>query len=297
MLNLNSMLKPRKRLKRAISVGLVLSLAGSLAAGCAQLVAQVLLPAPTLDSAHLALGNPSEATAEIRNENNYLIVRSQYALSYNRSKNIANWVSWQLDASWLGRLPRSPFMPDPSLPQGWYRVTTDDYTGSGFDRGHLVPAADRNARPEDSQSVFWMTNIFPQSPDNNQGPWEGLESYCRTLARQGHTLYIIAGGAGEGGTARNGPRTTIGRSGNPISVPAATWKIAVVLNPGQTLEDIGTDTRVITVIMPNDMGIKDKNWRDYRESVDTIETITGYDFLAVLPDEIEEFLEAKIDSR
>jgi endonuclease G len=45
------------------------------------------------------------------------------------------------------------------------------------------------------------------------------------------------------------------------------------------------------------MGIKDNNWRDYRESVDTIENITGYDFLSVLPDEIEEFLEAKIDSR
>ncbi|GAB4474032.1 MAG: hypothetical protein OHK0037_34730 [Elainellaceae cyanobacterium] len=296
MLNLTSRLKPRKQLKRTVSTALGILLAGSLAAGCAQLAAQVLAP-PAIDSIHLALGNPSSATPEPSNENNYLIVRPQYAMSYNRDKNIANWVSWQLDESWLGRLPRSPFMPDPSLPQGWYRVTTNDYTGSGFDRGHLVPAADRNARPEDSQSVFWMTNIIPQSPDNNQGPWEELESYCRVLARQGRSLYIIAGGAGEGGTARNGDRTTIGRRSNPISVPAATWKIVVVLNPGQTLEDIGTDTRVITVIMPNDMGIKDDSWRDYRESVDTIEEITGYDFLSAVPDDIEALLEAKTDSR
>ncbi|GAB4138818.1 MAG: DNA/RNA non-specific endonuclease [Cyanobacteria bacterium J069] len=293
---LNPQLKPRKGLKRLLGSGLGLLLAGSLVTGCAKLVAQVLAPPAAIDSVHLALGNPSAATPDISNANNYLIVRPQYVLSYNRDKSIANWVSWQLNEDWLGQLPRSPFMPDPSLPRGWYRVTTGDYTGSGFDRGHLVPAADRNATPEDSESVFWMTNIIPQSPDNNQGPWEKLESYSRTLVRRGHTLYIIAGGAGEGGTARNGSRTRIGRN-NRISVPAAIWKIVVVLNAGQTLEDIGTDTRVITVIMPNDMGIKDDDWRDYRESVDTIEAITGYDFLSTVPEEIQEFLEAKTDSR
>jgi endonuclease G len=62
MLNWNTIFKPRKRLKRAVSAGLGFLLAGSLAAGCAQLAAQVLLPAPTIDSVHLALGNPSEAT-------------------------------------------------------------------------------------------------------------------------------------------------------------------------------------------------------------------------------------------
>lgn len=268
---------------------------------CSVISSCTLLPyltdlATSKNSVHLLLGNPSGAISDPSTPNNYLIARPQYALSYNRDKGIPNWASWQLNTSWLGSLPRAPFVTDTSLPPTWYQVRTDDYTGSGFDRGHVVPAADRNKRQADNEAVFLMTNIIPQAADNNRGPWEKLERYCRDLAKQGKELYIISGWAGSGGKGERGKKTAIARG--KIAVPAATWKIVVVLNqPGSGLESIANDTRVITVVMPNTQGIKDDDWRSYRQSVDTLEQITGYDFLSNVPVAIQAVLEAKVDKR
>ena len=92
----------------------------------------------TPSSIHLSLGNPNGATAS--DPNNYLMLKPQYALSYSRDKGIPNWVSWQLNKSWLGSVDRSnDFRPDPSLPDGWYRVTGSEYKGTGYDRGHMAP--------------------------------------------------------------------------------------------------------------------------------------------------------------
>lgn len=242
---------------------------------------------------NIALGNPSQASPQ--NPNNYLIERPQYVLSYNRSRNIANWVSWQLTPDWLGKLPRGNFSPDMSLPSGWPEITPADYTGSGFDRGHLVPAADRNATPADSAAVFLMTNIFPQAPDNNRGPWEKLERYCRDLAKEDNQLYIIAGVAGEGGQGSRGHRNTIGRS-KKIAVPAQVWKV-VVVNEGFGGASLSGDSRVIAVIMPNQQGIENQDWRDFRTSVKEIEALTGYDLLSNLPPELQAELETKVDDR
>lgn len=242
------------------------------------------------NSPHLLLGNPTQAT--VFNANDYLIIRPQYALAYNRDKGRPNWASWQLNKDWLGTLPRPDFEPDPSLPQGWYQVQPYDYSGSGFDRGHVVPAADRNKTVADSQSVFLMTNILPQAPDNNQGPWERLESYCRSLVGQGKELYITAGGFGEGGTGLKGKKLTIAKG--KISVPEKLWKVVVVLDhPGLGIDSISATTPVIAVIMPNQQGIKEENWRTYRTSIDAVEALTGYDFLSTVPEAIQTALEAK----
>jgi endonuclease G, mitochondrial len=124
---------------------------------------------------NLTMGNPSKATPDPKNAENYLILRPQYALSYSRTRAIPNWASWQLSQSWLGSAKRqNDFRPDPDLPSDWYHVTTKDYTGSGFDRGHMVNSEDRGGTKEDNSSTFLMTNILPQAPDNNQGAWEVL---------------------------------------------------------------------------------------------------------------------------
>lgn len=74
----------------------------------------------------------------------------------------ANWVAWELTKVDFGTSDRQDdFRPDPYLPAGWYRGKTSDYTGSGFDRGHLCPSADRTFTLEDNSATFLMTNIIP----------------------------------------------------------------------------------------------------------------------------------------
>ncbi|HEX8354837.1 MAG TPA: DNA/RNA non-specific endonuclease, partial [Pyrinomonadaceae bacterium] len=164
--------------------------------------------APPPVSVHLTMGNPSNAVADVNQPTNYLLDKPQYAVSYHRDKGRPNWVSWHLGSTWLGSAPRQDdFRADAGLPAGWYQVQASDYTGSGFDRGHHCPSADRTATVADNSSTFLMTNMMPQSPDNNQGPWAALETYCRTLVTLGNELYVVMGGSGSGGTGSNGGTT------------------------------------------------------------------------------------------
>jgi endonuclease G, mitochondrial len=263
-----------------------LSLAAILSSGC-----QSMVQMPATDSVHLMLGNPSHAIP-LDPERYKLLLRPQYALLYDRSANLPAWASWQLNASWMGTLSRPAFTPDPDLPTRGSKVTPRDYTGSGFDRGHIVPAADRNRTPRDSAAVFYMTNIAPQSPDNNRGPWENLEHYCRTLARSGKELYIIAGTTGKGGVGSLGKATAI--ADNRIAVPAAFWKIVVVNDrPGLGLTGITNNTRTIAVLIPNRQGIQEEKWKTFRTTIRALEQRTGYDFLSNVPPEVQEVLEMR----
>jgi endonuclease G, mitochondrial len=248
-----------------------------------------------LSADNMALGNPSKAND--RDPNNFFLSRPQYVLSYNRSHGIANWASWHLEGKWLGSGERPPFTTDPNLPGTWYQVAPQDYTGSGFDRGHLVPAADRNRSPNDSAAVFVMTNIFPQAPDNNRGPWEKLERYCRDLVKEGYGLYIVAGTHGTGGGGSRGRKEQLR---GKVRVPAEVWKVIVVTDPSPENSSgngskVDAQTRVISVIMPNQQGIKEDDWQRFRVSVRDVETLTGYDFLSALPKFLQDQLETEPD--
>ncbi|MBC7824390.1 MAG: DNA/RNA non-specific endonuclease [Candidatus Parcubacteria bacterium] len=95
-----------------------------------------ILQARNFGSVQLLMGAPSSATKDPANKNDFLITRRQYALSYNNEKGTPNWVSWQLNASWLGSVDRcGGFSPDPLLPKDFNIVKPNEYTGSGFSRG------------------------------------------------------------------------------------------------------------------------------------------------------------------
>jgi endonuclease G len=247
---------------------------------------------------HLTMGNPSNAVTDIAQPNNYLLDKPQYAVGYDRDKGRPNWVSWHLDSTWIGSAPRQDdFRPDTTLPAGWYQVKATDYTGSGFDRGHHTPSADRTNTIASNSATFLMTNMMPQSPDNNQGPWESLESYCRTLVSSGNELYIIAGGSGSGGTGSNGGTTFTVASGH-VSVPSQTWKVIVVLPAGSNdVSRVTSSTRTIAVIMPNTQGIRTVPWRNYRVSVDQVEALTGYDFFSSVPATVQSAIESVVDNQ
>ena len=184
---------------------------------------------PYPPSVHLTMGNPNGATADLGQPDNYLMEKPEFSLSYNRTRGTANWVSWHLSDEWVGTLARvDTFRADPAVPADWFRVSEFDYVGSGFDRGHMVPNADRDKETSTpiNQATFLMTNMIPQSPDNNQGPWANLEGYFRTLL-PANEVYIVAGGAGTGGTGSAGAANTI--AGGNVTVPAQTWKVALII--------------------------------------------------------------------
>lgn len=257
---------------------------------------QDLSPSPTRDD-HLTLGNPSSALPDISQLSNYLMVKSQYALSYNNAKGSANWVSWHLSAAWKGTAARCDcFASDNTLPAGFYKAPTTSYSLTGFDRGHLCPSEDRDSSSSDNASTFLMTNMMPQSPNLNRITWVAFENYCRSLMEQGNELYIYSGGYGSGGTGSNGGITYNIASGQ-INVPSHCWKIAVILPVGNNdLSRISSTTRVISVLMPNTQTVNTLPWSNYRTSIDQLEQLTGYDFLDRVDDTAETILEAQTDA-
>ena len=246
------------------------------------------------DNDNLLLGNPSNATQQ--DDNDYLLKKPAYDVSYSRSRGIPNWVSWHLYSADLGSVSRTDdFLPDGTLPANWYAVTSESYNGSGFDRGHDCPSGDRTISTTLNSYTFLMTNIIPQAPILNQGIWADLENYIRDLVTQGNEAYIIMGNYGVGGTGAYGYAATIDK-GN-VTVPATIWKVAVIIPDGNNdTSRINANTRVIAVEMPNTNAVTD-DWRSYRTSVDAIETATGLNLLSRLPVSLQADIEAKVDNQ
>ncbi len=236
-------------------------------------------------SVHLAFGNPSNATMDPANDENYLIVGDGSAFSYNNPLGRVNWVSWKTTRTDLGdSRPRPDFRPDPRLPGNFRRVGYYDYSGSGYDRGHMVPSADRFANAGLNEETFMMSNIVPQTGALNQYPWEKLESYSRSQARRGSDVYTIAGVYGS--------RDILKRK---VSVPTNCWKIIAILPRGVAPEKIDHRIRIIAVDMPNIDGIEEDRWEKYRTTIRAIEEKTGYDFFAQMPRDLQNILETRIE--
>ena len=252
---------------------------------------------PSLDNSSLALGNPSGAVEDVSSPNNYLMVKPQFALGYNRDQGKPNWVSWHLDISDRGAADRQDdFRNDAALPVGWYQVQSTSYNGSvtGFDRGHNCPSADRTSTLENNSATFFMTNMMPQSSKNNQGPWAKLEDYTRTFL-PGNEMYVVCGSYGKGGIGSKGVRYETLDNGR-VTVPSNCWKVIVILAVGENdAARVSATTRVIAVNMPNIDAIN-TDWTTYRTSVDAIEEATGYDILSNLPVEVQDVIESKVDS-
>lgn len=253
------------------------------------------------ENSPLYFGNPSDAQSVLSLDENYLLEKVQYVVSYNAKTLCPNWVGWHLCSDDLGDSGRSnKFVADSQLPDEFYKVTQKDYQFSlyGFDRGHVCPSADRTATVEDNKVTFLMTNMVPQAPDNNRIVWNALESYERELVDAGNEVYIFAGPAGTGGIGQKGqfdyiPVTTEDGQLLKINVPEYTWKVFLVLPAGDNdLERVTEETVAFAVCVPNVQGCnKEGSWQQYICSINYIEELTGLDFFEILDDNIEELLE------
>ncbi|HEY1104932.1 MAG TPA: DNA/RNA non-specific endonuclease, partial [Agromyces sp.] len=236
----------------------------------------------------LAFGVPTDNTPA----DEFRVTRDQYVLSYNKTTHTPNWVAEHLTKANRGDLPGyrcDCFAVDPRVVDaGDPGISTADYTGSGFDRGHMVRSNDRELAHGDQATTYYTTNIVPQWANLNQGRWNDLESYLQTVAEGAGNpeVYIFAGPRGNAGTIANGR----------IVVPVATWKVAVVLPAGMSPASITKASDIIDIIavdMPNVQNLpRDGNWQAHRVTVDSVEKATGYDLLSALPNSIEEVVES-----
>jgi endonuclease G len=213
-------------------------------------------------------------------------------VSYNGTRKVPNWVSWELNTSYLGSASRQDdFRPDDTLPGNVPQASLADYSGSGYDRGHMCPSADRTKTVAANQQTFYLTNMVPQAANNNQGPWAVLENDLRAIAQTGKELFIISGGTFSASS------NTVGSG---VVVPDATFKVIVVLDSTSAgASSVTSNTRVIGVMMPNENSqiSKSADWRSFRVSVDAIEAATGDDFLSDVDPAVQAVVEARVDNQ
>ncbi|MFP4220527.1 MAG: DNA/RNA non-specific endonuclease [Phormidium sp.] len=220
----------------------------------------------------------------VGHENNYLIEKPQYVVSYNNEAKNANWVSFQLNQSWLSGKQKRPdnFVMDLTLPDEFApHPVTEDYRG-GWAQGHLTAATDRTRTEKDYMATFILSNINPQYQTVNEGIWDEFEKYLQEQANLEKDVHIITGSYGE--------QEQI--SDKEIRVPKCFWKVALILNkPGLNLSEIQAEDieNVIAIRMPNtreDLQQETTTWQDWTQTVEFIEDQTNLIFFNRLPNQL-----------
>ncbi len=208
---------------------------------------------------------------------NNVIQHTNYSLSYSVKDRQAEWVAYRLNVEELNRsVERSDeFREDPKLRQG--AVSGNDYRRSGYDRGHLAPAADMGFSEVAMKESFYMSNISPQKKDFNRGIWKKMEEQVRNWVRKHGNLYIVTGGV------LTQPMGTIGEK-NKITVPKYFYKVLL------DLEEPGV--KAIALLFTNERS--DAPLSNFVVTIDSVEALTGIDFFPALPDEAENKLESQI---
>ena len=210
-------------------------------------------------------------------ENEIIINRTGYSISYNCAFNIANWVSYELTGEETKPMVKrkNNFKPDPLLDS--CNVVPDDYARSGYDKGHLAPSADMCWSAQSMEESFYMTNMAPQKPRFNRGIWKRLEDQTRDWAVENKTVFVVTGPVLKQGLA------VIGE--NRISVPGSFFRVV--------LDFTGPEIKGIAFIMANKR--LSGPLKNFAVSIDSVEKLTGLDLFYSLPDDTETALEGALN--
>lgn len=205
-----------------------------------------------------------------------IVNHSNYSLAYSEQHEQPYWVLYHLTPDMVnGSVSRTDdFRPDPAV--STQSASLADYKGSGYDRGHLCPAADMKQSALAMSETFYLSNMSPQNASFNRGIWKSLESTVRNWSLAENGIWVVTGAVFKDN------KGTIGT--NKVSVPGYYYKI-VYDNTG--------DEKMIALILPNAKG--EKQLSDYVVTVDKVEELTGIDFFPQLDDTIEEKLESQSD--
>jgi endonuclease G, mitochondrial len=200
-----------------------------------------------------------------------------YSLSYSETHEQAEWVAYELSKAHLehNNFERPYFIQDRSVSSG--SADWKNYKNSGYDRGHLCPAADRGFDYDAFHQTFLTSNISPQHHDFNRGVWNRLEQGVRRWARKYDGVFVITGGV----LSKDLP--SIGYE--EVSVPSHFYKIVADFS--------SKEPRTIAFLLPHTPDTKSYN---HQVRIDSIELLTGIDFFAGLSDKVQEKLESRIDT-
>ena len=208
-----------------------------------------------------------------------VIDREGYALGYVEAWEQPAWVTYRLTkAEVLSRKAsrQDAFRPDPAVKSG--SADLADYTGSGYDRGHLTPAADMHWSERTMDESFFMSNMSPQNPSFNRGAWARLEQAVRRFAFSEGSIFVVTGPI-----VTSEDEKSIGA--NSVRVPGRYYKVIYDETPPQ---------KMIAFVLPNKA--TNKSLDSYVTSVDEVERATGLDFFSALPSDVQERLESKSDA-
>jgi endonuclease G len=202
-----------------------------------------------------------------------IIKHTGFALLYNETHEQAEWVAYELTKAETTKLydRNDKFVIDPKVKTG--TANNKDYEGSGYDRGHLAPAADMCWSLATMSESFYYSNICPQAPSFNRGIWKNLESLVRSWAIENDAVYIVTGPVLNKGLKTIGP--------NKVSVPDYYYKVILdysepsIKGIGFIFPNIGSTASLVS----------------YAVTIDSVEKLTGIDFFPLLQDQQEDIIE------
>ena len=232
---------------------------------------------------------PSEPGSPLINEailptstTGQIISHSHYALSYSEAHEQAEWVAYELDREelYIPNVERTGnFRPDPKVRKA--SASTRDYYGTGYDRGHLVPAGDMAFSELAMSESFYMTNISPQIRNFNGGIWRELEETVRDWGKKFRHLYIVTGPV-----LTQDIREYIGD--NKVAVPEYFYKVILDIDD--------PERKGIGFVIPNEVSYDPLS--NFAVTIDEVENLTSIDFFHnLLEDDEEEKLESHIDMK
>ena len=213
-----------------------------------------------------------------KHEESKIISHFSYTLNYNEMHEQASWVAYRLTGLKLqnpitNRIDN--FRTDPKIITG--SATLSDYKGSGYDRGHLAPAADMAWSEKAMSESFYLSNMSPQVPGLNRGMWKDLEARVRDWSMVNEELYVYTGALIRPGYKSIGT--------NKVTVPQWYYKVIVDVHP--------PELKAIAFIMPNRK--PQKSMQEFVVTIDKLEEVTGLDFLSALNDAQQSKLESSYD--
>ena len=218
---------------------------------------------------NLSYGVPGKADS--------IVEREGYALGYVEKHEQPAWVQYIMTSEEVSRRAAKrgdDFRPDPEIPTG--SATPQDYTRSGYDRGHLAPAADMSFSGKTMSESFYMSNMSPQAPQFNRGIWSKLEKQVRHFATKEKRIVVVTGPILQA-------EKTITIGANKVTVPQYYYKVIYDTTPPE---------KMIAFVLPNKGSSADL--RTFVVTVDRVEELTGLDFFSEVPQPKQEQLERTI---